>query len=142
MLLRYILFGALGVAGEVAFTALVISAALLFMSKEKQHNIGYGYSYIWMFFIYGLGAVMYPYVLQHVGNWHWFGRGLSYMGIIFVVEYLTGYWLKKVLGHCPWDYHGKATNISGLIRLDYSPIWFGVGLLGEVVYKYMGAHGI
>ena len=43
---------------------------------------------------------------------------------------VTG-WLLRKLGVCPWDYSDAPLNIDGLIRLDYAPAWFAVGLLFE-----------
>lgn len=51
---------------------------------------------------------------------------------IFAVEYVTG----TILMHfhiCPWDYSDAAYNISGVIRLDYAPFWFAVGLIYEYI---------
>ena len=49
---------------------------------------------------------------------------------IFTAEYITGYILKK-RNMCPWDYSKAKYNINGLIRLDYAPLWFLVGLVFE-----------
>lgn len=32
---------------------------------------------------------------------------------------------------CPWDYSHAKTNIDGVIRLDYAPLWMAAGLLFE-----------
>lgn len=32
---------------------------------------------------------------------------------------------------CPWDYSDAALNYKGIIRLDYAPVWFIVGLIYE-----------
>ena len=59
-------------------------------------------------------------------------RGSIYSAGIFVCEYLTGSFLKKK-GICPWDYSNAKTNINGVIRLDYAPLWMMAGLLFERV---------
>lgn len=96
-----------------------------------------------MFPIYGLGAILGP-----VGRWadRWLDEGIWDRGIsikdqilrhgmldmvlIFCGEYLFGTFLRG-LGVCPWDYTGRPTNINGLIRLDFAPLWFLTGLLFE-----------
>ncbi len=96
-----------------------------------------------MFPIYGLGAILGP-----VGRWadRWLDKGIWECGIsikdqllrhgmldmvlIFCGEYLFGTFLRS-LGICPWDYAGRPTNINGLIRLDFAPLWFLTGLLFE-----------
>lgn len=59
-------------------------------------------------------------------------HGMLYMVLIFVAEYISGAWLRGK-GICPWDYTGRHSNINGLIRLDFAPLWFGTGLLFEKI---------
>lgn len=92
-----------------------------------------------MFPIYGMGAF-----LPVIGRWMdwWLGNrtltvadrlirhGLLYMVLIFAGEYLFGS-LLRAAGICPWDYTGLHSNVDGLIRLDFAPLWFGTGLIFE-----------
>lgn len=95
-----------------------------------------------MFPIYGLGALLAP-IGQAVDGWLrvrpgemltvWdriWRHGTLYMVLIFGAEYLSGAWLRSI-GVCPWDYTGLHSNINGLIRLDFAPLWFMTGLLFE-----------
>ena len=59
-------------------------------------------------------------------------RGLLYTLGIFSAEFISGCMLKKAF-KCPWDYSKCKYNIKGVIRLDYAPIWFIVGLFYENV---------
>lgn len=59
-------------------------------------------------------------------------HGMLYMVLIFVAEYISGAWLRGK-GICPWDYTGRHSNINGLIRLDFAPLWFCTGLLFEKI---------
>lgn len=107
-----------------------------------------------MFPIYGMGVMLAP-----IGKWvdSWLSiktepgteyplslkdrimrHGMLYMVLIFVAEYVSGAWL-KARGICPWDYTGRHSNINGLIRLDFAPLWFGTGLLFEEITKKKGA---
>ena len=61
-------------------------------------------------------------------------RGSVYTLAIFSFEYLTGSLLKK-LHLCPWDYSDAKTNINGVIRLDYAPLWMAAGLLFERILR-------
>lgn len=103
-----------------------------------------------MFPIYGMGALLGP-VGRHIDRWLTFTpgeslspkdqivrHGMIYMVLIFTAEYLSGAWL-RARGMCPWDYTGRHTNINGLIRLDFAPLWFGAGLLFEQITKKKGA---
>lgn len=105
-----------------------------------------------MFPIYGLGALLGP-IGQGIDKWVIDGspsagatlkvtdkivrHGMLYMVLIFTAEYATGAWL-KARGMCPWDYTGRSTNVNGLIRLDFAPLWFGTGLLFEQLTKKKG----
>ena len=96
-----------------------------------------------MFPIYGLGAFLAP-IGKGVDRWISDRRltpvdqavrhGMLYMVLIFLVEHATGAWL-TTRGMCPWDYSGRPSNINGLIRLDFAPLWFGTGLLFENLTK-------
>ena len=61
-------------------------------------------------------------------------HGVLYMCLIFMAEYASGAWLKDK-NMCPWDYSQCRANIHGLIRLDFAPLWFAVGLLFEQLTK-------
>ena len=95
---------------------------------SKKHTLPCKTS-LWMFFIYGLGALIKPiyYIIKYVPTYI---RGIFYACLIFFTEYLTGNFLKK-RNACPWDYSNSKYNINGLIRLDYAPLWFIVGLIYE-----------
>jgi len=96
-----------------------------------------------MFPIYGMGAVL-PAIGTGVDKWlgeamerpvdRSLRHGMIYMVLIFTMEYLAGAFMNS-LGICPWDYSGRRLNINGLIRLDFAPLWFGMGLLFEEITK-------
>lgn len=105
-----------------------------------------------MFPIYGMGALLGP-IGKGIDSWISDGSGPSgvllnlpdkvvrhgflYMVLIFVAEYASGAWL-RAKGMCPWDYSGRNSNINGLIRLDFAPLWFATGLLFEQITKKKG----
>ena len=103
-----------------------------------------------MFPIYGLGALLSP-IGRVVDRWlqikpgevlaaadRLLRHGMLYMVLIFTAEYLFGT-LLKAGGVCPWDYTGLHSNVDGLIRLDFAPLWFMTGLLFEQITKKKGA---
>lgn len=100
----------------------------------------FGRTSLWMFPIYGMGALLGP-ISKGMDQWIGDAGGLSLrdkfwrhgfndMVLIFVAEYMTGAFL-KARNMCPWDYSGRMFSIDGLIRLDFAPFWFGTGLLFE-----------
>lgn len=109
-----------------------------------------GQTSLLMFPIYGLGALLVP-ISRAVDSWlqivpgeilsirdRIMRHGTLYMVLIFTMEYLSGAWL-RAHGMCPWDYSGRHSNINGLIRLDFAPLWFLMGLLFEQITKKKGA---
>lgn len=118
---NFIHCGILGWCMEIIFTAID--------SFRKRQLTLKGNTSVWMFPIYGMAAFLAP-VCRLLKNKTIFVRGITYAGLIFVGEYISGSLLKKK-GFCPWDYSKAKWNINGLIRLDYAPNWFLVGLIFE-----------
>ena len=88
MLIRFLIYGLLGWAMEIVWTA----------TREKIKGIQTGWrlqgtTYLWMFLIYG-GALVLLFEPVHnaLRGWPWPLRGLVYVAGIFAVEYATG-WL-------------------------------------------------
>lgn len=100
--------------------------------KKKDYKL-IGQTSFWMFPIYGMAAVI---KTASRGlkkrNKDMLERGLIYTMGIYAVEYTTGSFLKRK-NRCPWDYSKSKYNINGLIRLDYAPLWFAVGLIYEKI---------
>lgn len=90
-----------------------------------------GTTSLWMFPIYGLGALIGP-LSRCLQKKCLFVRGFYYMLLIYVVELCTGRFLQK-RKFCPWNYHSSSWNIQDVIRLDYAPFWFLTGLLFEKI---------
>ena len=84
---------------------------------------------MWMFPIYGMAVFLIP-VYQKIKEWPTILRGIVYGFCIIGTEFITGTIL-KFFHVCPWDYTGKLLSFHGIIRLDYFPFWFAVGLIYE-----------
>jgi len=123
-LMRFFIYGFMGWAMEIIWTGLGS-----FVRKDYRLM---GNTSIWMLFIYG-GAVLLEPVCDFVAPWPLVARGTVYMLCIFAVEYTTGR-LLCAARICPWDYSSSRLSVQGVIRLDYAPVWFGVGLIFERVY--------
>jgi len=125
MLSQFILFGALGLITEVTFTSL----KNLFTQRVYELK---GETSLWMFPIYGLIAFFFPLIAYRIGSFPWFIRGIIYMLVFYIVEYLSGLILRK-LKICPWNYPPKY-SLNGLIYFPYAPFWFAAGLGVEKIY--------
>ncbi len=84
-----------------------------------------------MFPIYGLACFIRP-VSCAISKHNFVVRGSMYTMLIFATEYASGKFLKKH-DMCPWDYSKSMFNVNGIIRLDYAPAWFSVGLIYEKI---------
>lgn len=88
-----------------------------------------GQTSLLMFPIYGLGTLI-PVISCYLKKLGLFLRGTIYAILIFIMEYLSGSFL-RLFDACPWDYSQSRFQINGLIRLDFFPVWFLLGLLFE-----------
>lgn len=98
--------------------------------KKKDYKL-VGQTSLWMFPIYGMASVIKPVsgkLKKH--NKDALERGIIYTMGIYAIEYVTGMMLKRK-NRCPWDYSESKYNINGVIRLDYAPLWFLMGLTYE-----------
>lgn len=91
---------------------------------------------VWMFPIYGMAALLAP-MSTLLRGMNTFLRGVVYTSCIFVMEFASGSFLKKIRA-CPWDYSKAKWNIKGLVRLDFAPAWFALGLLYEKILARPG----
>lgn len=57
------------------------------------------------------------------------------MVVFFGLEYATGWLIRETVGVSPWNYDNARWSIQGLIRLDYAPVWFCLGLIFEKVHN-------
>lgn len=123
---RFILCGILGWSMECFWTGLgsmVLTSDRTFPCQTSM----------WMFPIYGMAVTILPLSKKLTGK-SVIQRGVIYTVLIFLVEFLTGIVL-KLFGACPWDYSDARLQFMGVIRLDYAPLWFLMGLLFEKVLK-------
>ena len=91
------------------------------------------WTYMWMFPIYGSAVFLEP-MHNKIRGWPLILRGGVYTLLIFTIEYSCGWLLRHLLGVCPWDYGHSLLSINGLIRLDFAPVWFCLGLIFEKVH--------
>lgn len=122
---NFILCGVAGCFLEILFTAFDA-----FRHRDLRLR---GATSLWMFPIYGSAAFIKP--LSHfLRKEPVMKRGIIYMSFIYLIEFLTGNFLKK-RNLCPWNYHRSSWQIKDIIRLDYAPLWFFMGLFFEAILK-------
>lgn len=129
MLLRYIVYGFSGLLLEVFWTG--------FGSLISGDFSLTGQTYIWMFFIYGLAVLLEP-IHDRIRGEHFLLRGLTWVTLIYLIEFSTGLLLDLIIGYCPWDYSDSTRyTLYGYVRFDYLPAWFAVGLIFEKYHDFL-----
>ena len=128
-----VLFGVLGLGLEIIFTA------VLDAKKDHQRHL-WGYSSLWYLPLYMMAPIVLELSADMISPLPFLARGLIYMIAIFSCEFVAMYALRKLLGASPSEANYKLSrwNICGLIRLDYAPAMFLMGLRFEFVYQQIG----
>jgi hypothetical protein len=133
-ILLFIVFGCVGITTEIFFTA--FGAIVESLKRHESMNWKLeGQSYIWMFFIYGLIAIIFPLIYKYLQKSNIFLRLAIYALMIFIVEFITGFILDVTTGQCPWLYSGPFT-VCGYIQLSYVFFWMGFGFIIEKIYLF------
>ena len=100
-------------------------------SLVTGHFTMMGKTSLLMFPIYGCAAVIAP-VSRKLSSVPAVIRGFLYTAGIFFTEFFTGT-LLRYFHMCPWDYSNSPFQYKGLIRFDYTPLWFMMGLFFEKI---------
>lgn len=132
MLIRFCIYGMLGWCFEIVWSAVTEKA----WGNQRDWRLE-GHSYLWMFPIYGLLAPLGEPIHNALRQHPWFIRGVSYLVGIWLVEYVTGWCIRKLTGKCPWDYSMFPGNVQGLVTLEYAPVWFALGLAFEHMHDIL-----
>lgn len=123
-----LVFAAVGMAGEVLFTAAT-------EAPRKRDPKLQGYTYAWMAPVYATVPFFLRRLLPRVGHWPAYGRLPLYTALIYAAEFASGAILRRTVGECPWEcnYRRSRWAVRGLIRLDYAPAW----AFGAWVYEQL-----
>ncbi len=117
VVLLFLIYSFLGWVLEVGFSA---------VKKGKLINRGF-LNGAWCP-IYGVGAIMILYILYPLED----NILLLFSGSVIltsVLEFLTGFVLKKIYNTRWWDYSDRRFNIKGYICLECSLVWGVIGVL-------------
>ncbi len=131
--------GCVGMTGEIFFTAIydiAMGHAVVIKGETVVPSRLLGYSYLWMFPIYGLGAILFPFLFKLIGHWNVLLRMCVYGAGIIAVEFITGWLLDVTTGQCPWEYK-EGWQVMGYIRLDFFPFWAVFGLMVEKLLNFL-----
>jgi hypothetical protein len=130
MLFEMALFAILGLGFEIVFTA------VLDWKSDKRRFL-MGYSSLWYAPLYALAPLFLHLITARIFEVPFLMRGIIYALLIFGVEYFGMLALRLLLGASPSQesYYKSGWNIHGLIRLDYFPAMFLLGLAFELIFR-------
>ncbi len=132
MITRFIIYGTIGWNLEILWTGL--GSALRGIPNLMGHTS------VWMFFIYGSALFVLEPVHNIISEYNFFMRGCVWTVLIFAMEIAAGSIL-RLFGIEAWRYN-TALSVYGLIRLDYLPAWFAVGMLFERLHDVLIRYNI
>lgn len=89
-----------------------------------------------MFLIYGFTALALEGVSEAL-PWPFYLKAFLYVPIIYGVEGLSGWTLKKFTGKIPWDYQHSPWTPMGLINLKYAPLWLLVSMAFDPITNFL-----
>lgn len=121
-------YGCLGVLVEFFFTG--IASAIKRNWKLTAH------SYLWMLPIYGLAALALE-GLSETLPWPFYAKAFVYVPVMYVFEAASGWVIKRIAGHIPWDYQKSKWTPWGLINLTYAPFWLILALAFDPISGWM-----
>jgi len=116
---KLIFYGLTGFFVEVVFTAVW----MMVDPKYERAWTLHGYTSLWSFPMYGISIYIMENMFLTMQNWSLLVRVVVYVCWTYFWEFTTGFILRQ-FNACPWNYTGYTTyNVSGLITLDYFPLW-------------------
>jgi hypothetical protein len=158
---RFFIYGAMMMAGEVAFYTLVkigrampctFVNSLFHFQWLVDPGLGldavwrapvralYGQASLWMFFVYGgIGLFGIEPMFKRIGHCHWMLRGITYMLVILFMECATGWMLRGITGYDIW-YYADRYAIFKYTSWAIAPLWFITGLLSENFVNFVNKY--
>jgi len=134
-LLLFFAFACVGITTEIFFTAIMTVVESIMENETISWRL-LGFSYIWMFPIYGSISFLAPIVLGFLSKYPLFLRLFLAALVIFTVEFISGFILDQLTGSCPWEYkHGY--HVLGYIQLEYLPAWMLFAFMIEKIYTFL-----
>ncbi|OGJ89377.1 MAG: hypothetical protein A2487_20415 [Candidatus Raymondbacteria bacterium RifOxyC12_full_50_8] len=163
--LRFIVYGTVGVAAEVANYSLVKIGRKFFLTSwifqadwRVDEKLGlnaiwadqcawwslYGQCSLWMFPVYGLCALLLIERIYRFCKKKGFNiliRGSLYAIAILGFEFVSGFALLKITGFRIWDYQ-DALNLKRMTTIYLFPLWFFTGVFVELIYRELQDSGL
>ena len=76
---------------------------------------------------------------KYVKDSGWIVKGFIYMIAFYLLELMAGLIIKALVGVSPWNYKDYRFHFKEVICLEYAPVWFIYGVVGEGYYEFLTA---
>ena len=96
-----------------------------------------GETYLWMLPIYATVPYIYVLIQNVLPNMVWWQKGFVYMIAFYLLELAAGLIIKAIIGVSPWNYKHYRFHFMEVVCLEYAPVWFIYGIVGEIYYNFL-----
>jgi len=135
IILLSLIFACIDISTEVVFTSLSVVVKSLIEGSAINWALT-GKTYVWMFFIYAIIPILFKLFNPYFGQYSWLVKSLIAVLFIYIIEFVSGFFLELIIGTCPWKYT-EGIHFMGFVRLDYFPFWFAFAILIVSVYEML-----
>jgi uncharacterized membrane protein len=120
----------------IGITMEVIATSIMDFVKSRDPRLK-GETYLWMLPIYAVVPFIFYFVTTYFGESSWILKGLIYMAAFYLLELVSGLIIKALVGVSPWNYKDYRFHYKEVICLEYAPVWFIYGIVGEMYYVFL-----
>ena len=96
-----------------------------------------GETYLWMLPVYAAVPFIYVFIQSILPDLVWWQKGFVYMIAFYLLELIAGLIIKALVGVSPWNYKNYRFHFMEVICLEYAPVWFIYGIIGEMYYEFL-----
>jgi len=114
----------------------VIATSIMDFVKSRDPRLK-GETYLWMLPVYAVVPSIYIFVQSTFPDINWVVKGLVYMLAFYLLEFIAGLLIKALVGVSPWNYKTYRFHYKEVICLEYAPVWFIYGIVGEKYFEFL-----
>lgn len=86
--------------------------------------------------IYAFGALLIVLIHFFIQDFHIISRGIIYGAVLTFYEFISGFFILKIIGYRLWDYSENTLNILGHTDILHACYWIILALLFEYILKF------
>ena len=120
----------------IGITLEIVATSIMDFIKYRDPRLK-GESYLWMLPVYAVVPYIYMFVTSTFKNYGWMMKGFIYMISFYFLELMAGLIIKRLVGVSPWNYKNYRFHFKEVICLEYAPVWFIYGVVGEMYYEFL-----